>query len=36
MPIVSIKWDVGNLVVISQVKTFTATAKSKTNKRPKK
>jgi hypothetical protein len=36
MPITSIKWDVENLAVSSQVRTFVSIAKSKTNKRPKK
>jgi hypothetical protein len=35
MPIASIKWDVGNLVVNSQVRASTTIAKSKTSKRPK-
>jgi hypothetical protein len=32
----SIKWDVGNLVVVSQMKAFVTATKSKANKRAKK
>jgi hypothetical protein len=35
MPITSIKWDAGNLVISSRVKAYATTTKSKTNKRPK-
>jgi hypothetical protein len=36
MPIASIKWDIGNLAINSQMKASTIVTKSKTNKNTKK